>query len=104
MGQTIRTILECFLGHYANINKALRHLGKNPQANLNAHPHQLEGDIIGLHFATTHNSTKDVQIQVLEFIRLPANSERGLKLRLVKETFWIHRLRCSAPQGLNIME
>ena len=86
-------------------HKVLRHLGKNPIANTNACPHQLQGSTIGLHFAqANHKSTSNFQLQILEFIPLPPNSERGLNLRLTKEKFWIHRHRWSVTQGLNIVE
>ena len=104
LDKTKRTILECFQGHYANSKKTLKKPGAGLQVKPNAHTHQLQGDTIGLHFAEiTHKGTADFKIQVLEFIYLPQNSERALKLRLQKGKLWIHRLRCLALQGLNIM-
>ena len=103
--QTKRTILERFQGHYGNTEKAITTPRTRLQANSNAHIHQLQDDTIGPHFAEiTHKGTSDFKIQVLEVISLHKNSERALKLRLQKEKHWIHRLRCSAQQGLNIIE
>ena len=77
-GQTKRTVLKHFEGHYANINKALRHMGKNAQGNPKSHPYQLQGDTIGLHFAqASHKGTTNLKIHVLESIPFPANSERS---------------------------
>ena len=76
--QTKRTIREYFQ-ETTYTNKALTNPGIR-------HKPQLQGDTIGVHFAsTTHKGTLDFQIQVLEFISLLQNSERALKLRLQKE-------------------
>ena len=105
VGQTKRTFLEHFQGHYGKINKALRNPDQVPGTRANAHTNQLQEDTIGLHFAqTNHKGARDLKISVLEFISLPINSERALQLCILKEIFWTHRLRCSAPQRLNIME
>ena len=101
MGQTKRTILERFQGHYGNINKAL----KSQNIPQNGNTWQIQSDTLGKHFTSgNHRGTQDLDIQVLDFIPLPKNSERAMQLRLKLEKHWIHKLRCSAPQGLNIME
>ena len=101
VGQTKRTLLERFQGHYGNINKAFK-TTSFPQ---NGNNWQIQSDTLGKHFSNgTHRGTQDLNIQVLEFIPLPRDSERALQLRLKMEKHWIHKLRCSAPQGLNIME
>jgi hypothetical protein len=62
-------------------------------------------DAVGLHFSKCdHTGTRDLKIQILEFIRLPPRSERGKILRLKIEKAWIHKLRCTAPHGLNIFD
>ena len=92
-------------GHYSNITNALKNLRKIPQDSSPYLNLQIQGDIISQHFAlATHKGTSDLNIEVVDFISLSPNSERALKLRLGKDKFWIHRLRCSVPQGLNIME
>ena len=87
VGQTKRRINQRFQGHYYKINS------------------NRATDGVGSHFALpNHNGTKDLKIQVLEFIRLPPDSARARILRLQLEKNWIHKLRCPAPYGLNIMD
>jgi hypothetical protein len=87
VGQTKRKLSARFQGHFYNIKKGLTKDG------------------VGSHFSRTdHHGTDDLQIRVLEFIRLPPNSTRALSLRLRLEKKWIHKLRCPAPSGLNIMD
>ena len=63
------------------------------------------GDTIGLHFANvTHKGTLDFQIQILDCSAFPKTVRELQNWELPKEKFWINSLRCSAPQGLNIME
>jgi hypothetical protein len=60
---------------------------------------------VGIHFSRSdHHGTKDFKIQVLDFIRLPPKSVHGKVLRLKIEKAWIHKLRCTAPHGLNIFD
>ena len=62
-------------------HKDLKNLRKQTRANPNDHKHQLQGEMIGLHFTQdTVKCTKDFNIKVLEFISLPQNSERALTL------------------------
>jgi len=66
---------------------------------------QQDTDAVGKHFsAPDHNGQDDLIISVLAFITLPPRSEASLKYRLKVEKDWIHRLRCPAPRGLNILD
>jgi hypothetical protein len=103
VGQTKRKILERFQGHFYNVKMALDfYQSKNkPGKNVGRAPK----DAVGMHFSRNdHNGTQDMKIQVLEFMHLPPQSERGKTLRLKIEKAWIHRLRCTAPHGLNIFD
>ena len=87
VGQTKNTIVQRFQGHFFNIR------------------HQKQTDAVGLHFSQPdHHGLKDLSIQILEFIKLPPQSEKALYLRLTIEKSWIHKLRCPAPRGLNIFD
>jgi len=66
---------------------------------------QTEKDATGTHFsAPDHNGTKDLSISVLAFITSTPQSLHALDHRLKVEKEWIHRLRCPAPTGLNILD
>ena len=95
---TQKTILEHFQGQYANTKRVLKTPEHTSGHTSNAHINQIGGNTNGLHFAqTTHKGTKDFKIQVLAFIPLPQKCQWAPKRHLLKKTFWIHRLRCSAP-------
>jgi hypothetical protein len=58
---------------------------------------------VGKHFSRKdHNGIKDMDIHVLEFIKMPPKSEAALQVRNRVERRWIHLLRTPAPKGLNI--
>jgi hypothetical protein len=60
---------------------------------------------VGIHFAQKdHNGTKDVKIQILDFINLHPNSKKAKQVRLRVEKKWIHTLRSPAPNGMNIFD
>ena len=97
VGQTKRKLSARFQGHFYSIKNAIEAI-----ENGNRRPAR---DAIGLHFSRPdHKGTKDLKICVLDFIHMPPNSKRALKLRLKIEKAWIHRLRCTAPHGLNIFD
>ncbi len=48
---------------------------------------------VGLHFAQRGHPASDIQINVLEFIKLDPNSPDTLVWRESKEKFWMHRLK-----------
>ena len=98
VGQTKRTLLERFQGHFGSVTKAMRNKANGLSLNEDI------GDI-GCHFSdSSHSGIKDFNIQVLDFCPLPPHSERALEYRLRVEKYWIHRLRCPAPIGLNIFD
>ena len=87
VGETKRSIKERFAQHFYNIT-----------TNNKKH-------IIGNHFnEPNHNGLDNVIIHILEFIHLPPDNQGAKKLRLQKESSWIHTLRTLSPQGLNIMD
>ena len=101
VGQTKRKLGARFQGHFYKIKSAQEFLAKSSQNNAT----KFCKDAVGLHFSKPdHRGTPDLKIQVLDFIHLPPHSERSLKLRLKIEKSWIHRLRCTAPHGLNIFD
>jgi len=100
VGQTKRTILERFQGHFEKIQKCQTYRRENPTLF-----RQLEKDAVGTHFsAEDHHGTKDLNISVLAFITAPPKSLHALEYRLKVEKEWIHRMRCPAPTGLNILD
>ena len=100
VGQTKRTILERFQGHCGKITAYQKRRKEEPILF-----RQLDKDAVGTHFsADNHHGTKDLIISVLAFITIPPQSEAALRYRLKVEKDWIHRMRCPAPQGLNILD
>ena len=98
VGQTKRTILARFQGHCGKITKYQTRRIEEPILF-----RQQDKDAVGTHFsAGNHNGTRDLIISVLAFISLPPQSQAALKYRLQVEKDWIHRMRCPAPEGLNI--
>ena len=97
VGQTKRKLAARFQGHFYSIKNAIEATNKGER--------RPAKDAVGLHFSRPdHNGVQDLKICVLDFIHLPPQSERALKLRLKIEKAWIHRLRCTAPHGLNIFD
>ena len=87
VGQRKNTITQRFHAHFFSIR------------------HHKQTDAVDLHFSgLDHNWTKDVRINVLEFSKLPPQSNEALDLRFKIEKYWIHKLMCPAPRGLNIMD
>ena len=100
VGQTKRTIMARFQGHFYTIKNAINKRKINPQQ----YKSEMK-DPIGIHFSQPdHNGHKDIEIYVLAFITLAPKTSASLQLRLKVEKNWIHRLRCPAPLGLNIFD
>ena len=100
VGQTKRTILERFQGHCGNITTYQKRREEEPQLF-----RKLDKDAVGTHFsAPNHNGIQDLIISVLAFITIPPMSKASLVYRLKVEKEWIHRMRCPAPEGLNIFD
>ena len=99
VGQTKRTLIERFQGHFGKITKATRGPLEADQ------PSRFEKvDPIGLHFSKPDHNASDIQISVLAFITLTPHSDQALRMRLKVEKTWIHKMRCPAPYGLNIFD
>ena len=58
---------------------------------------------LGRHFALPNHDTQELSIQILEHIHIPPSLNKTLKLRLARETHWIHQLCTTEPFGLNVM-
>ena len=87
VGQTKNTITQTVHSHFYNIR------------------HHKQTDAVGLHLSRVDNTgTKDARINILELIKPPPQSNKTLDLRLKIEQYWIHKLRCLTPRGLNIMD
>ena len=87
VGQTKNSLAQRFYSHFYNIR------------------HKKQNDAVGLHFSRPdHKCTRDITINVLDFIHLSPHTDRALSLRLQIEKSWIHKLRCPAPRGLNIFD
>ena len=100
VGQTKRTILERFQGHFNKIKKCQTGRREDPIL-----LRQQEKDAVGTHFsAEDHHGEEDLIISVLAFITSHPQSKHALDHRLKVEKEWIHRLRCPAPTGLNIFD
>ncbi len=56
---------------------------------------------VGLHFSQTGHSFHDMQINVLEFIRINPNSVTTKACRETREEFWMHKLKSLKPFGIN---
>ena len=58
---------------------------------------------VGKHFSqANHRGIDDLQINILEFIKMPPRSPQAIPIRLRAEKSWTHTLRTLAPQGLNL--
>jgi hypothetical protein len=91
VGQTLRKLAHQFQGHFYNI-KIAQETKKSDNA-------------VGMHFSRSdHTGVQDMKIQILDFIKLPPKSVTANTLRLKIEKAWIHKLRCTAPHGLNIFD
>jgi len=100
VGQTLRPIMERFQGHCGKITAYRKRRRENPILS-----RQLDKDGVGNHFsADNHNGIEDLIISVLAFITITPCSDAALKYRLKVEKEWIHRMRCPAPEGLNILD
>jgi len=100
VGQTKRSILERFQGHCGKIRAYRKRRREQPLLS-----RQLDKDGVGTHFsADDHRGTQDLIISVLAFITLHPEGEASLKYRLKVEKDWIHKMRCPAPRGLNILD
>jgi len=100
VGQTKNPILTRFQGHCGKINAYKKRRIEEPTLY-----RQQDKDAVGTHFsAPDHSGIEDLIISVLAFITLPPQSEASLKYRLKVEKDWIHRMRCPAPRGLNILD
>ena len=103
VGQTKRTLANRFQGHFYNTTSAISTRCATDQDKPATRIEPKDG--VSSHFSRhDHKGTRDMRIQVVEFIRLPPNSGQALTLRLKIEKAWIHRLRCPAPTGLNIFD
>ncbi len=84
MGQTSKRIKDRFAGHFGDIQ---RDVIDKP---------------VSHHFNSPgHNGTKDMTIQILEFIKKPPLSKQAQSIRLKRETNWVNVLRTLSPHGLN---
>ena len=52
----------------------------------------------------SHSGMVDVEIFVLQFGTLNPDSEASVAVRFSLEQMWIHRLRVTAPLGLNVFD
>jgi hypothetical protein len=79
--------MDRFQGHFYNINKK-----------------KLD-DPIGKHFSSpNHTGEPTLTIQIVDFINSHPESNTAAMLRDEIEKNWIHRLRTTAPFGLNTMD
>jgi hypothetical protein len=100
VGETQRKLFERFREHLRSITYA-----QECQLNPSLEPLGHKQNPVGIHFAQKgHNGTKDVKIQILDFINLHPESKKAKKVRLRVEKKWIHTLRCPAPNGMNIFD
>ena len=85
VGQTLKRLKDRFVGHFGDINNAN------------------QDKPIGKHFSREdHRGIDDVQISILEFIKMPPRSPQAITIRHRVEKNWTHVLRTLAPQGLNL--
>ncbi len=56
---------------------------------------------VGLHFSHMGHSIQDMQINVLEYIRLDPNSATTKPWCETREIFWMHKIKSLKPFGIN---
>ena len=84
-GQTLIRLKDRFVGHFGDTH--MNDISKT----------------VARHFTTKgHNGTKDMTINVLEFIKKPPRSLTSVIIRDRVECRWIHLLKTMAPLGMNI--
>lgn len=87
IGQTERRLMSRICEHFAKIT------------------HRKMDTDIGRHFCTPpHTGDLDTRLYILDFIHCNPQSPTAEKLRDQIESNWIHRLKCLAPQGLNLKD
>ena len=86
MGQTSNAIKNRFNNHYYDITK-------KPLT------------FIAKHFnAAGHSLLDDLEIYILDFIKIPSDSQASKQERLRIEANWQHKLHSLAPHGLNTLD
>jgi hypothetical protein len=87
VGQTKLRLMDRFQGHFWKVtSKKLQ-------------------DPIGRHFnSTNHSGISNFEIHIVDFIHTHPDSPKAKGLRDTVEKHWIHRLRTTAPFGLNSMD
>jgi hypothetical protein len=100
VGQTKRQLFERLQEHLRSIL-----IAQDARLNSQHRPIGEKLTPVGIHFAQPgHNGTKDVKIQILDFVNLHPDSKKAKIIRLRVEKKWIHTLRSPAPNGMNIFD
>jgi hypothetical protein len=98
VGQTKRPLCQRLQEHFRSIKQGLEARNKKPLATYKPQP-------VGIHFSLPdHIGHRDVKIQILDFVHFHPDSKKAESVRLRVEKKWIHRLRCPAPNGMNIFD
>jgi hypothetical protein len=85
VGQTSLRLKSRFVHHYYTVDK------------------EDKSKPVSKHFSQLgHDGISDMEIHVLEFIKMPPKSQAASVVRNRVERRWIHLLRIPAPKGLNI--
>ena len=94
VGQTKRPVYQRLYEHLRSIN----HRDEDADGNQNPKP-------VGLHFAADdHIGKRDLKIHILDFVHFHPDSDKAEVTRRRVEKKWIHRLRCTAPFGMNLSD
>lgn len=87
VGQTERKLMNRISEHFTKVTHGRTHTD------------------MGKHFCTPpHQGIQDIKLFVLDFIHCHPQSDTAAQLRDKIESHWIHRLRCLAPLGMNLMD
>ena len=98
VGQTKRPVYQRLQEHLRSIKQGLGARDNNLNTPYKPQP-------VGIHFSQkNHIGQKDVKVQILDFVHFHPDSKKAEQVRLRVEKKWIHRLRCPAPNGMNIFD
>ena len=98
VGQTKNCLKDRFQQHFLDIRHASNWARAPPSA-------QAKGPTnVGLHFNRRGHNIHDVQINIIELIKMSPDNPKCQDLRDRREIFWMHKLKTLVPFGINAMD
>ena len=95
VGQTKNCLKDRFQQHFLDIKHA-SNWSRAPPSAIAKGPTN-----VGLHFTRRGHNIHDVQINIIELIKLNPSHPKCQTLRDSKEIYWMHKLKTLVPYGIN---